>query len=379
VVIAMVVSGVSYAIVSRPSARARQTGTSSSSTTLAQSGPFVSPKAPYALAVAPNGDLLVVDSGRDQILRHLPSGKFQVIAGDGERGFSGDGGQAIRARINVQGDSGIAVVKNGTVYFADSGNGRVREVLPNGIIKTVAGGGKRALPNRVGEHVPAREASLGAVAGIAIAPSSNVAIAAQYIVALTLGGNLVWVAGSDEWQPWCAKCSIGEYNFWNVDQLAFDGAGDLVATSSDFPEAAFGIAEIRADGLLVDLGGLRGEGGEPGAIAPGPDGSVIAAAQLSLYSIAKGGESLALIPGTRDSGSQPWSSSLSKALGPWPRRPNPAHLQETFWGGDGVAASSGGEIYADTSPFIGVSGYAIVEQGPSGAAKAVFESWKPAH
>ena len=80
--------------------------------------------------MAPNGDLLVVDSGRDRILRRLPSGKFQVLAGDGERGFSGDGGQAVRAKLDIQNDSGIAVAKNGTVYFSDTGNGRVREKRP---------------------------------------------------------------------------------------------------------------------------------------------------------------------------------------------------------------------------------------------------------
>lgn len=157
VVIAMVMSGITEAIVNNPSARPRTTGTSSPSKPISpvQTGPFVVPQAPYALAVAPNGDLLVVDSGRDQILRRLPSGKFQVLVGDGKRGFSGDGGQADHAEVNVQNDSGIAVAKNGTVYFADNGNGRVREVLPNGIIKTVAGGGHRALPDRAGQQVPA--------------------------------------------------------------------------------------------------------------------------------------------------------------------------------------------------------------------------------
>ena len=87
VVIAMVVSGVGYAVASQLSGQPSPKGMSLPAMPLAQSGPFVSPKAPYALAIASNGDLLVVDSGRDQILRRLPSGKFQVIAGDGRRGF----------------------------------------------------------------------------------------------------------------------------------------------------------------------------------------------------------------------------------------------------------------------------------------------------
>jgi zona occludens toxin (predicted ATPase) len=73
VLMAVTVSGVIYAIVSGPSARTRRTGTSSPTKTVSASGAYVSPKAPYALAVTPNGDLLVVDSGRDQILRRLPS------------------------------------------------------------------------------------------------------------------------------------------------------------------------------------------------------------------------------------------------------------------------------------------------------------------
>jgi len=115
VLIAMVVSGITYAIVSRPSARARHTGTSSPTKTVsvAQSGSYVSPKAPHSLTIAPNGDLLVVDSDRDQILRRLPSGKFQVLAGDGKRGFSGDGGPAVHAELRLDYQAGIAVTRNG--------------------------------------------------------------------------------------------------------------------------------------------------------------------------------------------------------------------------------------------------------------------------
>jgi hypothetical protein len=92
VLIAIVASGVTYAVASGPSARARNTGGSTKTGSATRSGAFVVPEAPYALAVAPNGDLLAVDARRDQILRRLPSGKFQVLAGDGKRGFSGDGG-----------------------------------------------------------------------------------------------------------------------------------------------------------------------------------------------------------------------------------------------------------------------------------------------
>jgi hypothetical protein len=62
-------------------------------------------KAPYGLAIAPNGDLYVVDTVRDQVLRRLPTGKFQVVAGDG--------GPAAKAELSLDGGSAIAVTKDG--------------------------------------------------------------------------------------------------------------------------------------------------------------------------------------------------------------------------------------------------------------------------
>ena len=99
-------------------------------------------KHPYGLTVARNGDLYIVDVGRDQVLRRLPSGKFHVVAGDGRRGFSGDGGLATAAELNLSVSSGIVIANDGTLYIADSGNDRVRAVSPDGTIRTVAGDGR---------------------------------------------------------------------------------------------------------------------------------------------------------------------------------------------------------------------------------------------
>ncbi len=195
VLIAMVVSGVGYAIVSRPSARARHTGTSSPTKTVspAQSGHIVMPKTPTALTIAPNGDLLVVDSRLNQILRYLPTGKFQVIAGDGKRGFSGDGGPAVRAEIDDP--SGIAVAKDGTVYFSDTGNGRVREILPDGIIETVAGGGTLPLGTKAVVALRANFLTPWGLFGVAIGPNGQLYIGTNGVYRLGRDGMLHWVVG----------------------------------------------------------------------------------------------------------------------------------------------------------------------------------------
>ncbi len=69
----------------------------------------------------------------------------------------------------------------------------------------------------------------------------------------------------------------------------------------------------------------------------------------------------------------PGSSVLSKALGGWSPEP-PRRYGQSFFGGDGIAESPSGVIYADASPFPFLAFYCIVELAPSGTAKALFKS-----
>jgi serine/threonine-protein kinase len=88
------------------------------------SGP--QPKRPGSLAVGPDGGLYVADDVRNQILE-LRKGRFRVAVGNGKVGFSGDGGPAMHAAINHP--EGLTF-HDGTLYFADAGNGRIRAVAP---------------------------------------------------------------------------------------------------------------------------------------------------------------------------------------------------------------------------------------------------------
>jgi streptogramin lyase len=54
------------------------------------------------------------------------TGILTTIAGTGERGYSGDGGPAIQAKLRVP--SGIFVDKKGDIYFADNENHRIRKI-----------------------------------------------------------------------------------------------------------------------------------------------------------------------------------------------------------------------------------------------------------
>ncbi len=62
-----------------------------------------------------------------------------TIAGSGTGGYSSDGGPTIAARLSSPG--GIAVAADGTIYFADKDNYRVRRIGTDGIVTTIAGTG----------------------------------------------------------------------------------------------------------------------------------------------------------------------------------------------------------------------------------------------
>jgi TonB family protein len=128
--------------------------------------------APAGLALDRAGNLYVADSGNASIRRITPDGKISTIAGNGTAGFSGDGGPATSAQLGFVFD--VAVDASGNLYIADTGNNRVRKVTPGGVISTLAGTG--ALGFR-GDGGPAVSAELLTPAGITVDAAGNVYIA----------------------------------------------------------------------------------------------------------------------------------------------------------------------------------------------------------
>lgn len=93
---------------------------------------------PGAVAYDADGNLFIADTGNNVIREVSASGIVRTVAGNGQQGFSGDGAPATGAKLNAP--TGIAIDENGNLYIADSRNNRIREVS-NGIIHTVAGSG----------------------------------------------------------------------------------------------------------------------------------------------------------------------------------------------------------------------------------------------
>ena len=92
---------------------------------------------PSGLAIAPNGDLLVADTGNNCIRRVPIEGETATIAGNGKPGYAD--GPDRQAQFN--GPIGVAVDAHGNIYVADSYNDRIRKIMPGGQVSTVAGQG----------------------------------------------------------------------------------------------------------------------------------------------------------------------------------------------------------------------------------------------
>ena len=127
---------------------------------------------PVAAAVDGSGNLFIAEIGNNRVRMVSPSGVITTVAGNGTSGFSGDAGPATSARLNLP--YGVAVDGSGNLFIGDSQNNRVRMVSRNGIITTVAGDGTAGY---VGDGGLSVNAELYEPIGLAADGSGNVYVA----------------------------------------------------------------------------------------------------------------------------------------------------------------------------------------------------------
>ena len=127
---------------------------------------------PAGLAFDKQGNLYIADRANHRVRKVDTKGIITTVAGNGTVGFSGDGGPATQASLNLP--SGLAVDNKGNLYISDRSNNRVRVVNSKGIINTVAGNGKDGYH---GDNMPALKATLDKPFGLAIDKDNNLYIA----------------------------------------------------------------------------------------------------------------------------------------------------------------------------------------------------------
>ena len=155
---------------------------------------------PADMAFDPDGRIALIERGRGADIWHEgDDGLLHAAAGTGQRGFSGDGGPATAAELNVP--RGIAFDAQGRLYVADRENHRVRRVDLDGTIRTVAGNGRDAFS---GDGGVATEAALNTPVDVAIAPNGDLVIADERnrrVRRVNSAGQIDTIAGNGEFSP----------------------------------------------------------------------------------------------------------------------------------------------------------------------------------
>jgi sugar lactone lactonase YvrE len=149
---------------------------------------------PTGLAVDTAGNLFIADNHNYRIRRVTPGGVISTVAGNGNAGFSGDGGPATSAQLSAP--HGLAVDATGNLFITTAGDHRVRKVAPGGVISTVAGIGFAGFS---GDGGPATAAQLNMPLGVAVDAAGNLFIADYYnnrVRKVTPGGVISTVAGN---------------------------------------------------------------------------------------------------------------------------------------------------------------------------------------
>jgi sugar lactone lactonase YvrE len=133
---------------------------------------------PWAVTYDTAGNLYISDNGNAVIRKVSTAGIITTYAGNGTIGYCGDGGLATTACFD--GPKGMVNDPSGNLYVADQGNHRVRIVNSAGLINTVAGNGESGLS---GDGGPATSAKIG--------NPKNVAIAGGVLYISNAGGSRV--------------------------------------------------------------------------------------------------------------------------------------------------------------------------------------------
>ena len=120
-----------------------------------------------------NGNIYFVETNHHRIRKIDPDGIISIVAGTGESGYSGDNGPATSAQLNFP--ENIQLNNEGNLLIADRQNHRIRLLnLETNIIQTVAGNGT---PGFSGDGGPATGASLDLPTDMVVDNTGNIYIA----------------------------------------------------------------------------------------------------------------------------------------------------------------------------------------------------------
>jgi len=215
---------------------------------------------PRAAVMDGDGNLFIADQGNNCIRRVTRDGIISTYAGSPKGGFAGDGGPASKAALN--GPSGLAVDRSGNLYIVDAGNSRIRKAGRDGTISTFAGNGQAGFS---GDGGPATQASLRPNRGLAVDADGDLYISDLFngrISKVTADGRIATFAGNGLRGAAEDNGPATGASITNPAGLAFDQNGNLYVADP----ANFRVRRITRDGTITtvagrDSPGFSGDGG----------------------------------------------------------------------------------------------------------------------
>lgn len=209
---------------------------------------------PEGLVVAKDGSIIFADSLNHSILKIDRDGYLTHVAGNGQRGFNRDGIKATEASLAFPYDVRLDSKEN--LYIADVVNHRIRKVDRDGVISTVAGTGQ---PGYSGDGGLAINAQLNMPYGILLDGEDNLLIADSdnnVIRKVGRDGIIHTIAGNGQRGYEGDGGPALAAKFDSPQALAFDRDGRLLVDDEHNNAIRF----IERDGTVRTLIGTRGPG-----------------------------------------------------------------------------------------------------------------------
>jgi hypothetical protein len=233
-------------------------------------GPFANLDVAGPLAVSPIGALYVADVRTERVLVRLSNGRFRVVAGNGKKGLTGDGGAAVDAAfVDI---SDLAVAPNGSLYIVDGR--RIRVVNQNGVISTVAGV-PGVFDQQIGTHptpitngTPARSVSIRQLnwSSIALSMEGQLYISTGVQLLRLHDGELDVIRTRAVDPPYDGR------PLDNLGQIAVDAHGNVDVSGGN----GWSLWQVAPDGraTVITNSGARRSGGNTSVLERAPDGVV---------------------------------------------------------------------------------------------------------
>jgi hypothetical protein len=232
---------------------------------------------PRSVAAMPDGGFLIADRANHRVRRVLPDGLIATVAGNGTTGFSGDGAAATGAQLDFL--HAAVPTPDGGFLISDTRNQRIRYVSPGGMITTVAGSGPFGCfcsGGFSGDTGTATSARLNNPHGIAADPNGGFLIADtdnNRVRRVDSGGTIMTVAGS-------GPAGSGNGSFSGDGGQATAARLDRPFDVAPIPDGGFLIADtgnqvirrVDGDGTITTVAGRPDEQGFSGDEGPATSG-----------------------------------------------------------------------------------------------------------